>query len=52
MENNIISNWLKENGDSSIQKTVELKLAIITLKHKLKNQPCKPNEHQKIKKPL
>ena len=28
MENNIISNWLKENGDPSIQKATEINLAI------------------------
>ena len=28
MEDNIISNWLKENGDPSIQKTTEINLAI------------------------
>lgn len=30
MENNIISNWLKENGDPSIQKATEINLAIAT----------------------
>ncbi len=28
MENNIISNWLNENGDPSIQKATEINLAI------------------------
>lgn len=28
MENNVISNWLKENGDPSIQKATEINLAI------------------------
>ncbi|QEK51123.1 helix-turn-helix transcriptional regulator [Pedobacter aquae] len=30
MENNIISNWLKENGDPSIRKATEINLAIAT----------------------
>jgi len=30
MEKNIISNWLRENGDPSFLKTTELNLAIVT----------------------
>ena len=43
MENNIISKWLKENGDPSIRKTTELNLEIaIRINSILESKGLKP----------
>ena len=49
MENNIISNWLTENGDPNIQKTTELNLAIATrINTVLESKNLKPVDLAKL----